>query len=134
MRDVLGFVKLTTVSNVNGRRWEAWLNDQSKREGESKLRTSIGFNEFSFSDRYENVLVKAVVVWIDETGVLFRANNHFYHVGLGESLFDALREPAESPMPAAGIAIGAAWAAGRPAAERDTLYGIRRRFDLPVAA
>jgi FO synthase len=30
--------------------------------------------------------------------------------------------------------IGAAWAASRPAAERDTLYGIRRRFDLPVAA
>ncbi len=30
--------------------------------------------------------------------------------------------------------IGAAWAAGRPAAERDTLYGIRRRFELPVAA
>jgi FO synthase len=30
--------------------------------------------------------------------------------------------------------IGAAWAAGRPAAERDTLYGIRRRYDLPVAA
>ena len=30
--------------------------------------------------------------------------------------------------------IGAAWAAGRPAAERDTLYGIRRRYELPVAA
>jgi FO synthase len=30
--------------------------------------------------------------------------------------------------------IGAAWRAGRPAAERDTLYGIRRRFELPVAA
>jgi FO synthase len=30
--------------------------------------------------------------------------------------------------------IGAAHAAGRPAAERDTLYGIRRRFELPVAA
>jgi FO synthase len=30
--------------------------------------------------------------------------------------------------------IGAAWAAGRPAAERDTLYGIRRRFERPVAA
>jgi FO synthase len=30
--------------------------------------------------------------------------------------------------------IGAAHAAGRPAAERDTLYGIRRRHDLPVAA
>jgi FO synthase len=28
--------------------------------------------------------------------------------------------------------IGAAHAAGRPAAERDTLYGIRRRYDLPV--
>jgi FO synthase len=30
--------------------------------------------------------------------------------------------------------IGAAWNAGRPAAERDTLYGIRRRYELPVAA
>jgi FO synthase len=30
--------------------------------------------------------------------------------------------------------IGAAHAAGRPAAERDTLYAIRRRYDLPVAA
>jgi FO synthase len=30
--------------------------------------------------------------------------------------------------------IAAAHAAGRPAAERDTLYGIRRRYDLPVAA
>jgi FO synthase len=30
--------------------------------------------------------------------------------------------------------IGAAHAAGRPAAERDTLYAIRRRHDLPVAA
>ena len=33
-----------------------------------------------------------------------------------------------------GDLVGAAHAAGRPAAERDTLYGIRRRFDLPVAA
>jgi FO synthase len=30
--------------------------------------------------------------------------------------------------------IGAAWGAGRPAAERDTVYGIRRRYELPVAA
>jgi FO synthase len=30
--------------------------------------------------------------------------------------------------------IGAAHAAGRPAAERTTLYGIRRRFDVPAAA
>jgi FO synthase len=30
--------------------------------------------------------------------------------------------------------IGAAHAAGRPAAERDTLYGIRRRFELPALA
>jgi FO synthase len=30
--------------------------------------------------------------------------------------------------------IGAAHAAGRPAAERTTLYGVRRRFELPAAA
>jgi FO synthase len=33
-----------------------------------------------------------------------------------------------------GDLIGAAHAAGRPAAERDTLYGIRRRYEPPVAA
>ena len=33
-----------------------------------------------------------------------------------------------------GDLVGAAHAAGRPAAERDTLYGIRRRYDLPLAA
>jgi FO synthase len=33
-----------------------------------------------------------------------------------------------------GDLIGAAGAAGRPAAERDTVYGIRRRYELPVAA
>jgi FO synthase len=30
--------------------------------------------------------------------------------------------------------VGAAHAAGRPAAERDTLYGLRRRYELPLAA
>ena len=110
-RDVLGFVKLTTVSNTNGRRWEAWLFDQAKRDGESRLRTTVGFNEFSFSDRFDNVLVKAVVVRIDETGVLFKANGRFHHIGLGESLYDALRQPAEAPVPAAGAALGVAWEA-----------------------
>jgi FO synthase len=33
-----------------------------------------------------------------------------------------------------GDLVGAAHAAGRPAAERDTLYEIRRRFELPAAA
>jgi hypothetical protein len=109
-RDVLGFVKLTTVSNNNGRRWEAWLFDQSKKDGESRLRTTAGFNEFSFSDRYDNVLVKAVVIRIDETGVLFRANGHFYHIGLGDSLYEAMREPVRAPVPAAGAAVGMVWA------------------------
>jgi FO synthase len=30
--------------------------------------------------------------------------------------------------------VTAAHAAGRPAAERDTLYGIRRRYEVPLAA
>jgi hypothetical protein len=107
-RDVLGFIKLTTVSNNNGRRWEAWLFDQSKKDGEARLRTTAGFNEFSYSDRYDNVLVKGVVIRIDETGVLFRANGRFYHIGMGENLYDAMREPAQAP--AAGAALGMSWA------------------------
>jgi FO synthase len=30
--------------------------------------------------------------------------------------------------------VAAAHAAGRPAAERDTLYGIRQRYEVPLAA
>jgi hypothetical protein len=109
-RDVLGFVKLTTVSNNNGRRWEAWLLDQGRKDGESRLRTSAGFNEFSFSDRFDNILVRGLVLGIDENGVLFRTNGRFCHIGLGESLFEALRASAGPPA-AAGAVIGAAWAA-----------------------
>jgi hypothetical protein len=110
-RDVLGFVKLTTVSRTNDRRWEGWLNDQARKDGESRLRTTTGFNEFSYSDRYENVLVRAVVIRIDQTGVLFKANGRFYLIHPGDSLYDALREPAVAPFPAAGAAMGAAWEA-----------------------
>jgi hypothetical protein len=110
LRDVLGFVKLTTVSNTNGRRWEAWLFDQSKKDGESRLRTTVGFNEFSYSDRFENVLVKAVVIGIDGTGVLFRANGRFYHISPGESLYDAMQQPAQTAPAGVGAALGAVWA------------------------
>jgi hypothetical protein len=110
-RDVLGFVKLTIVDDNFGRRWEAWLNDQSKKDGMSRLRTTAGFNEFSYSDRYDNVLVKGVVIRIDGTGVLFKTNGRFHHIGRGENLYDALREQAPAPLPAAGAVLGAAWAA-----------------------
>jgi hypothetical protein len=110
-RDVLSFIKLTIVSNNNGRRWEAWLNDQAKKDGLSRLRTSAGFNEFSFSDRYENVLVKGLIVRIDDSGVLFKANGRFYHIGRGDNLYDVMKEQATAPAPAAGAAIGPAWEA-----------------------
>lgn len=111
-RDVLSFIKLTTISNNNGRRWEAWLFDQAKKDGESRLRASTGFNEFSYADRYDNLLIKGVVLRIDETGVLFRANGRFCRIGVGDNLYDASQEALnETPLPAAGAAIGATWAA-----------------------
>ncbi len=110
-RDVLGFVRLTTVSNVNGRRWEAWLFDQSKKDGEAKLRASAGFNDFSYYDRYDNLLVRGLVLRVDETGVLFKANGRFHHVSVGETLYDALQQPAADGQAAAGAALGAGWAA-----------------------
>jgi hypothetical protein len=110
-RDVLGFIKLTTVSNTNDRRWEGWLFDQSRKDGESRVRMTAGFNEFSYSDRYDNLLLKAIVIRIDPTGVLFRAHNRFYHLRPGDSLYEATREPAVAPLPAAGAALGTAWEA-----------------------
>jgi outer membrane murein-binding lipoprotein Lpp len=110
-RDILGYIKLTDVSQKDNQRWEGWLYDLSKKDGGSRLRTSAGFNEFSFSDRYDNVLIKAVVIRIDPTGVLFRANNRFYHISPGDNLYDATREPAREPFPAAGAAMGPAWEA-----------------------
>ncbi len=110
-RDVLGFVRLTTVSNNNGRRWEAWMHDQARKDGEFRVRASAGFNEFSFSDRFDNVVLRMVVLRVDETGVLFKADGRFCHVGIGQSLYEALHETAAEAPAAAGAALGAGWAA-----------------------
>jgi hypothetical protein len=91
-QEVLSTVKLTTLSN-SGRRWEAFLFEKDKGPKETRLRQTTGFNEFVIRDRYNNVVLKAKVVRLDDREVLFQADGKYYRLHLGEDLSTAMKTP-----------------------------------------
>ena len=88
---VLAVVKLTGVWS-SGRRWEATYYDQGKG-GDEKRITERTVNEFSVADKYNNVLVEGKVVKIDQSGVVFQADNKYYRWRLGDFLGPVLESP-----------------------------------------
>jgi hypothetical protein len=129
---VLGVVKLTSVS-WNERRsfWEAALYDQGKPprmddEGKPILETPLrldpridAFSTFSIFDNYNNLLLTAKVVFIQDHMLVFDSNGKYYQLQTGDFLYPAIekplsdadikqlgltppREKAEAPKPADG--------------------------------
>jgi hypothetical protein len=89
--EVLRFVKLTTLAH-NGRRWEAYLYDQAKGGGETRV-NNVTVTEFSVRDRYENSVLDGEVVHIDAVQMVFRSAGKFYKLRLGDFLFPAIDKP-----------------------------------------
>src|SRR5262249_57596529 len=85
-------VKLTWVIN-RGERWEGYLLEWRRGKKETKIRTSAGWNEFVIRDLYNNVVLKAKVIRLDDRDVLFQADNKFYRLHLGQDLYTALETP-----------------------------------------
>jgi hypothetical protein len=90
--EVLSNVKLTTLTN-GGRRWEGFLYDKGKGPPEIRLRASIGFDEFTITDRYGTVLMKAKVVRLDDREVIFQSGEEYYRLGVGDDLQTAMKNP-----------------------------------------
>jgi hypothetical protein len=110
-KDVFPFVKLTTVS-WNGRRWEAYLYDQGKptlyrpdddksgvfspnteRPGAEHYVNLTGKVEFSIFDRYNNLLLTAKTVLIEDHLLVIDVNGKYYKMQTGDFLGPVLEKP-----------------------------------------
>ncbi len=89
---VLSAVRLTSIWNDDGRRWQATIYDQGKGGDETHLRPKIlrdgtaVLNEFSVADAYNNVLVRAKVIKLDADGMVFEADGKTYRWQVGQYL------------------------------------------------
>jgi hypothetical protein len=90
-REVLRFVRLTTLFD-NGRRWEAYFYDQAKG-GEERRVNAVTLPELTIRDRFDNPVLEATVVHVDEKQLIFRADGNFYRLRCGDFLYPAVNNP-----------------------------------------
>lgn len=89
--DVTQFVYLTHIYRVKEKA-EAWLYDRYKNKP-TRLRESAGFNSFRVVDTQGETQVIGRIVRLDDRDVIFRANDRYYALHIGDSLGDALKRP-----------------------------------------
>jgi hypothetical protein len=96
--DVTRFWYLTDITRdltekPHGRRpTEAWLYD---RDGPKKtrLRAESGFDAFWIRDEKGETKLRGKVIQITERDVIFKANDNYYSIHLGQNLEEALKAP-----------------------------------------
>jgi len=89
--EVTSFVHLTDITK-NDRRWEAWLYDRFNN-GKTRLRAESPFDWFRVLDDTGKSMVHGQVVRIDGTReVVFRANEKYYSLHIGESIEQAMKK------------------------------------------
>jgi hypothetical protein len=72
VKDVLRFVRLTMLYyNPKTDRWEATLYDQAKGGAEKKLSRSPARRDFTIADRYQNEVLNATVVLLDDEQLIY---------------------------------------------------------------
>jgi hypothetical protein len=89
--DVTRYWYLTDITQ-NERRWEAFFYDRygPKR---TRLRTESGFDSFQIRDEQGETKVRGRIVRIDPRDVIFKANENYYSMHVGQSLEESLRTP-----------------------------------------
>jgi hypothetical protein len=88
---VARFVFLTDITMSKGR-YQAFLYDRVNNK-KTRLRTSPGFDSFRVSDDDGNTLVRGKVVRIDARGLVFKADDRFYDLHIGDSIALAMQKP-----------------------------------------
>jgi len=93
-KEVLRFVRLTMLYYDNEReRWAATLYDQAKEDGLINLNTGILGRNFVIKDKYDEKTLEGRVVKITDEELIFKSDDQFYRVLLGEFLYPAIRTP-----------------------------------------
>jgi hypothetical protein len=90
-REVLRFVRLTTLF-YNGRRWEGCFYDQAKGGDERRV-NAFTLDELTVRDKFNNPVLEATVVLVDERQLIFRADGKFYRLHCGDFLYPAINNP-----------------------------------------
>jgi len=98
-QDVLRFVKLTGLwRDADSTRWQATLYDQAKGGSEIKLSKSPSWRaKFKILDKYEETVLEARVVHIDEEQLVYRADDKYYRLRCGDFMYPA--EARKKPQP-----------------------------------
>jgi hypothetical protein len=93
--DVTRFVHLTDITK-DDRRWEAFLYDRYNNR-KTRLRAEAGFDSFRITDDAGEAVVHGKVVRIEARDLVFRVNDKYYGVHVGQSLEEAMKKalPAE---------------------------------------
>lgn len=89
--DVTRFVKLTDITQTQFRA-EAWLYDQYNNRS-TRLRASAGFDAFRVLDNHGEPLVRGKVIHLGQRDVVFRVDENYYALHVGQSLEEAMKKP-----------------------------------------
>jgi hypothetical protein len=88
--DVTRFVYLTDITQEE-RRTQAWLYDRYNNHW-TRLRASAGFDSFQCPAAVDNPTVRGRVVRIDNREVIFKVEDNYYTLHVGQSLEESMRK------------------------------------------
>jgi hypothetical protein len=92
--DVTRFWYLTDISD-NDRRAEAWLYDRYGPK-KTRLRAEAGFDSFWIRDEQGEPKLRGTVIKMSRRDIVFKANDNYYSIHVGQSLEEALKSPLKS--------------------------------------
>jgi hypothetical protein len=88
------FVHLTDITQ-NARRSEAWLYNRLT-ESRTRLRAEKGFDSFRIVDEKGETVVRGTVVRIERRDLVFKVNDNYYSIHVGQTLEEAMKAPLTS--------------------------------------
>jgi hypothetical protein len=88
---VTSFVHLTDITQTDKRN-EAFLYDRLNNK-KTRLRAETGFDSFRVEDGEGETVLHGKVVKIDARDLVFKADDKYYNLHIGESLADTLKHP-----------------------------------------
>lgn len=89
--EVTQFVHLTDITH-NALRSEAFLYDRYNNR-KTRLRAEPGFDSFRVQDGEGETLLRGRVIRIDQRDLVFRVDENYYSIHVGQSLEEVLKSP-----------------------------------------
>lgn len=89
--EITRFVHLTDITK-NDRRSEAYLYDRYSNK-RTRLRSEAGFDTFKITDGDGEAIVRGKVIKIEPRDLIFRVDENYFNIHLGQTLEESMRKP-----------------------------------------